>query len=143
MGKLWEILSGPVSSLVDSVGAIIGDVHTSTEEEIRARAELLKVEREFHKAVLTAEASIVQEQSKIIQAETNSQSWLARNWRPLLMLVCILIVANNYLIMPLFGTPPTELPDRLWDLMTLGVTGYVLGRSAEKIVSSRVSAPTV
>jgi len=143
VGKLWEVLSGPVSSLVDSVGAIIGDLHTSTEEEINARANLLKVEREFHKAVLMAEANIVQEQASIIKAEANSQSWLARNWRPLLMLTCILIVANNYLISPLFGTLSTELPDRLWDLMILGVTGYVVGRSAEKIVSSRVSAPTV
>jgi hypothetical protein len=25
------------------------------------------------------------------------------------------------------------LPDRLWDLMTLGVGGYVVGRTGEKI----------
>ena len=49
------------------------------------------------------------------------------------------IVVNNYILVPylqLFGLPAQilELPDKLWNLMTLGVTGYIAGRSGEKIV---------
>jgi hypothetical protein len=29
-----------------------------------------------------------------------------------------------------------ELPDKLWNLLTIGVGGYVVGRSAEKIAES-------
>jgi len=66
-----------------------------------------------------------------------SGNWLQRSWRPILMLSITLIVVNNYLIFPyfsLFGIPATMLdfPDKLWNLLTVGVGGYVLGRSAEK-----------
>ena len=59
------------------------------------------------------------------------------NWRPLLMLTCIAIIANNYLLNPylkLFfaAAPLLELPDALWELLKIGVGGYVVGRSVEK-----------
>ena len=61
------------------------------------------------------------------------------------MWIIIFILANNYLIAPLlnniiglFGPPSLlpilELPDKLFNLMTIGLGGYVVGRSAEKIV---------
>lgn len=57
------------------------------------------------------------------------------------MLTIVGIVANNYLIYPyliLFGMQaiPLALPDRLWDLMTLGVGGYVAGRTGEKLMET-------
>lgn len=80
---------------------------------------------------------------KIVLAEAQGASWLQRNWRPVLMLTVVAIIANNYLLAPyvnaLFGAnsvPVLALPERLWDLMTLGVGGYVVGRSAEKIVTT-------
>ncbi len=46
-------------------------------------------------------------------------------------------LANNFLIAPyaqaLFGVGiALELPERLWDLMMVGVGGYVVGRSVER-----------
>lgn len=78
----------------------------------------------------------------IVRGEVQSESWLQRNWRPILMLTIVLIVANNYLVAPylraMFGAgsvPVLELPERLWDLMTLGVGGYVGGRTVEKVAA--------
>ena len=53
------------------------------------------------------------------------------------MLTIVAIIANNYLIAPylqaLFGTGlMLDLPNELFNLMTVGVGGYVIGRSAEK-----------
>lgn len=81
--------------------------------------------------------------ARVVIAEAQG-GWLQRNWRPLLMLVAILIIANNYLIAPYswafgFALPILELPDRLWGLLTIGVGGYVAGRSAEKIMKDRNS----
>jgi hypothetical protein len=83
--------------------------------------------------------ALVDARAKIILAEASGHSWLQRNWRPLLMLVIVAIVANNYIIYPylaLFGVPTVslELPEKLWNLMTVGVGGYVVGRSAEQAV---------
>ena len=58
------------------------------------------------------------------------------------MLVAIVIIANNYIFVPYaraFGlaVPLLELPDGLWSLLTLGVGGYVVGRSVEKTFTAR------
>jgi len=79
--------------------------------------------------------------AKIIVSESEGQSWLQRNWRPILMLVIVAIVANNYLIFPylaLFTDKAVllELPEKLFNLMAIGVGGYVLGRSGEKIMKT-------
>ena len=76
--------------------------------------------------------------ANIILAEAKSESWIARSWRPLLMMIAIIIIANNYLIVPyanaFFGVGiQLDLPDALWTLLTIGVGGYTLGRSSEKI----------
>lgn len=70
--------------------------------------------------------------ANIVVAEAQGESWLQRNWRPLLMVLFGVIVANNYLVVPLFDTPAADIPPDMWDLLKLGVGGYVLGRSAEK-----------
>jgi Na+-transporting methylmalonyl-CoA/oxaloacetate decarboxylase gamma subunit len=73
----------------------------------------------------------------VILAEAQGESWLQRNWRPLLMLTCITIIANNYVLYPymraIFGWGVAlDLPEALWELLKIGVGGYVVGRSVEK-----------
>jgi len=73
----------------------------------------------------------------VILAEAQGESWLQRNWRPLLMLTCIAIITNNYVLYPymqaIFGWGVAlDLPEALWELLKLGVGGYVVGRSVEK-----------
>jgi len=57
------------------------------------------------------------------------------------MLVFVAIIANNYLLYPylaLFWTkaPMLELPPDLWALLKIGLGGYTVGRSAEKVASN-------
>ncbi len=84
------------------------------------------------------ESALIAAQSNVIIAEAKG-GWLQRNWRPLLMLTAIIIIFNNYVIIPYaraFGLdlPLLELPAGLWALLTTGVGGYVVGRSAEKMI---------
>jgi len=81
----------------------------------------------------------LQEASKIIQAEANSQSWLARNWRPMLMTLFGVIIANNYILYPYLSlffsdAPVLDIPPDMWDLLKIGIGGYIVGRSAEQAV---------
>lgn len=126
MGILSTVLS-PVLGVIDK---FVLDKDKANELKVHMQGELLKLESE-----------IVKEQGSIIRAEANGQSWLQRNWRPILMLVIVAIVANNFLIAPIlqmFGAPMVilELPSELYDLMTIGVGGYIVGRSGEKIASN-------
>ena len=74
---------------------------------------------------------------KIITAEAQGESWLQRNWRPLLMLWFAGLVGAHWL-----GYTPINLQESvvnsLLDIVQVGVGGYVLGRSAEKVTKAYV-----
>ncbi len=90
--------------------------------------------------LLKADWSTVQKQFDVIIKEAEG-GVLQRNWRPILMLAIVGIVVNNYILFPyiqLFGFKAVmlELPEKLWNLLTIGVGGYVVGRSAEKVAEN-------
>ena len=59
-----------------------------------------------------------------------------------MMLTFVFIVANNYILVPYANLffPSTslelELPESLFELLKIGVGGYIFGRSGEKMVES-------
>jgi len=119
-----------IKGVTDLVGQFVEDKDKSNELETAIKSKLLGLEQ----AVITA-------QKEVIVAEANSQSFIARNWRPIMMLTFVSIIANNYILFPyitLFGgTAITlEIPPDMWGLLKIGVGGYVLGRSGEKMVES-------
>lgn len=123
-----------LSPIVKSVFKVIDDAVEDKDKRNELKAEI-------QMAFLNIKASELKEAASIVRSEIRSDSWLARSWRPLLMMVIILIVFNNFVLAPyvfaLFGfaIPTLALPDALWNLMTIGVGGYVVGRSGEKIVT--------
>ena len=59
-------------------------------------------------------------------------NWLQRSWRPLVMLVFALIVlVGTFTTLPILSDT-----SRFWDLLEIGLGGYVVGRSGEKIMQS-------
>ena len=71
--------------------------------------------------------------TSIILAEANGESWLQRSWRPLMMLWFAGLVGAHWL-----GLTPDNLSqdtvNHLLNIVQVGIGGYVLGRSGEKIV---------
>jgi hypothetical protein len=123
------------------VGKLLSGVLDLVDQGIedKDRAAVLKAElsKAFETGDLARFTAMVEAQSKIVLGEIQGGSWLQRNWRPLLMVVIVAIIANNYLLFPylsLFTDKVTvlELPEKLYSLMTVGVGGYIVGRSTEK-----------
>ena len=119
-----------VKGVTDLVGQFVEDKDKANELETAIKNKLVNLEQEVVKA-----------QRDIIVAEANSQSFIARNWRPIMMLTFVFIIANNYILFPyvqLFGGTALELeiPDAMWGLLKIGGGGYVVGRSGEKMVES-------
>ncbi len=99
-----------------------------------------QINREIKLGILEQQDTINKQAGEIILAEAKSDHWIVASWRPILMLTIIGIVAWNYLIVGIavtFGLPvvPLELPGQLWTLLQIGVGGYVVGRSGEKVTS--------
>jgi len=122
-----------VKGVTDLVGQFVEDKDKANELETAIKNKLVGLEQE-----------VVRAQRDTIVAEANSQSFIARNWRPIMMLTFVLIIANianNYILFPyiqLFGGTALELkiPDAMWGLLKIGVGGYVMGRSGEKMVEA-------
>tara|TARA_B110000305_G_scaffold79846_2_gene89770 strand:+ start:712 stop:1113 length:402 start_codon:yes stop_codon:yes gene_type:complete len=114
------------SSVIGDIGKIIDDLFTSDEERDVAKNKILQVLKE-------KELELQKMQTDIIIAEAKG-NWLQRSWRPILMLSFGFIVIYNKFISqlsPYLITPVLE-PD-FWTLLQIGIGGYVVGRSAEKI----------
>ena len=119
-----------VKGVTDLVGQFVEDKDKANELETAIKNKLINLEQE-----------VVRAQRDTIVAEANSQSFIARNWRPIMMLTFVFIIANNYILFPyvqLFGGTALELkiPEAMWGLLKIGVGGYVVGRSGEKMVES-------
>lgn len=135
MGDFFgKILKGPIDSLLGSVGDIIDNLHMSGEEKAKAKIRLAELQNDFALKVMEADYRFAEYQAQTIQTEMASNSWLARSWRPMLMLTFNYIILHVYVLAPLFNLPVIEIPPDMWDLLKIGVGGYIVGRSAEKVI---------
>ena len=114
---------------------MIDNVHTSTEEKLQQKAQLLELQTTFLVQALDYEQEQLKSKTAIIMAEANSQSWLARSWRPITMLTFLVLVCADA-----FGMLPFRLAGDAWKLLQIGLGGYVVGRSAEKITGGITTA---
>lgn len=95
--------------------------------------------------VLEQQTAILQAQASIVQAEAQSQSWMTRTWRPISMLTFLFIITWRVFFGPLvaaiLGIPVESLvlpmdpaiEQSFYTLITIGLGGYVVGRSGETI----------
>ena len=120
-----KILNWFTTGVISEIGKVIDTLFTSEEERIKAKNEVFKVLKE-------QQMELQKLQTEIIVAEAKG-NWLQRSWRPILMLAFGFIVIYVKFIAPLFGFTIPPLEDEFWNLLQLGIGGYVVGRSAEKI----------
>ena len=127
MGTLLnKIFGGGASKLIDSIGGTIDGLVTSDEERLELKAKIAQQVNQHFIQLMQIQASVINK-----EAEGN---WLQRSWRPVLMLVF-----GGLLIMRWLGfttTIPLEVEIELMAIIKLGIGGYVVGRSAEKIVKN-------
>ena len=137
---MFEALLNIVSGAIKPLFNLIDELHTSDEERLKLKNELQIIQNNMASKILKYQEEQIKAQKEIIVAEIKN-GWLSRNWRPILMLTIVAIVANNYLFYPYLSmftdnVKVLDLPDKLWNLMQIGVGGYIVGRSGEKIIDS-------
>ena len=106
-----------------------------------------EIEREIKLALLEQGSEFNKQAGDIILAEAKSEHWITATWRPLLMMIIVFIVGWNYAFIPVlaaFGLDlmVLDLPPQLWTLLTVGVGGYTVGRSAEKSMAMYAKSKT-
>jgi len=127
MGVLNKLFSGGASKLVESVGGVLDNVITTDEEKLEAKRKLKEV-------ILSHEAEMERNITDRWQADMNSDSWLSKNVRP--MVLIFLVVSTVLMIFIDAGTIQFTVEEKWTDLLQLVlitvIGAYFGGRSLEK-----------
>lgn len=122
----------PVTTALGIGTALIDRIFPDPKAATEAKLKLFELQQSGELATLTA-------QSSIITAEVNSQSWLTRSWRPILMLTFGALIVARWL-----GWTAPNLSEaeylKLWDIVQIGIGGYTIGRSAETVATTIAQA---
>jgi len=113
-----------INDLLSSISAAVSNLSADSKEKEKIKSEITY-------AILSHYDKIAQMQRDIISNETKG-NWLQRSWRPIVMLTFAAIVVLGVFI----DIPILEEGSQFWDLLELGLGGYVIGRSAEKITTT-------
>ena len=134
------LIGGILSSLSGPLGTV-AERYFDNKDEQNAFKNAVELE------VLKNQKSFEDLSGSIVLAEAKSEHWLTAIWRPATMLLFALVIAINILIIPyviipilwMIGYPVPEfmeIPDQVWTLITVGLGGYVGGRSGEKMMKA-------
>jgi hypothetical protein len=122
----------PLTAALDVGGKLIDRLWPDKAQQDQARLALLELAQKGELAELTGRAEIV-------KAEAASGHWLAACWRPILMLTFGALIVARWLGWSAPGISEAEVL-KLWDIVQLGLGGYVIGRSAEKVIPAAAAA---
>lgn len=123
------------------VDAVLGPVLGVVSKYIDKEADKDKLKADLEKALIGAGTDLAKTQASTIIAEANGESWLQRNWRPIVALTsffsCWFVIFPygflvQWKILPqiYFGQDGLKY---FFTLTTVCVGGYIAGRSAEKV----------
>lgn len=128
-------LLGIIRDIFKPAVELIDDLHTSEEEKLTVKAQTLETYVNAVEVGLNYEQENLKQRAKIIEAEAKSEHWLTATWRPITMLTFLALVVCDQ-----FGLLTFRLAQEAWTLLQLGIGGYVIGRSAEKVGPGIVKA---
>ena len=127
MSILGNLFSGGAADLVKGVGGVIDNLHTSDEEKLAA-------EQKVKELVANYEVQMEQQISDRWKADMNSDSWLSKNVRPLVLI--FLVVCTVLMIFIDAGTIAFTVEEKWTDLLQLVlitvIGAYFGGRTMEK-----------
>ena len=127
MSILNKIFSGGAKELVEGVGGVLDNLTTTKEEKLEAQ-------RKIQELVSDYETKMEQNITDRWKADMNSDSWLSKNVRPLVLI--FLVVATVLMIFIDAGTIAFEVEAKWTDLLQLVlitvIGAYFGGRTMEK-----------
>ena len=127
MNLLNKLFSGGTSKLVESVGGVLDNLTTTKDEKLEAK-------RKLKELIMSHETEMERNITDRWQADMNSDSWLSKNVRPLVLI--FLVVCTMLMIFIDAGTIKFTVEEKWTDLLQLVlitvIGAYFGGRSLEK-----------
>lgn len=125
-----------IAALLPALVPILGKALGNLIPDASARAQ---AEAEIAKQLLASSAELERAAADVVLAEAKSEHFLAACWRPILMLTFGALIVARWLGYSAPGISEAEVL-KLWDIVQIGLGGYVIGRSVEKIAPQIAAA---
>lgn len=117
------------------IGPVIGLIGKAIDKAVPDKAEAERLKAQVTLAAMQQADTELKGAVEVILAEAKGESWLQRNWRPTTMLTFTGLVVAHWL-----GFTAENLSEpqilALLDIVQIGIGGYILGRSGEKMVKA-------
>ena len=118
--------------ILGAVAPMVKTLFSTIDKTIDNKAEAEKIKQNIQQQLLSGQLKELEAQASIITAEAKG-GWLQRNWRPMLMLTFAGLVVAHW-----FGFTAPNIPESvqnsLPNIVLVGMGGYIVGRSGEKIM---------
>jgi len=128
--------------IIDAASRILSPILETVKKAVKDKDLAEQLEHDLTVTVMQHATRELEVQRDVLVSETGGTG-LKAQWRPITMLVFVAIVANNYIIAPYIGLffgaeyrLELAMPEQLWSLLQIGLGGYVVGRSAEKVAEN-------
>ncbi|KEQ18091.1 3TM-type holin [Endozoicomonas numazuensis] len=107
------------------IGKVIDKLFPDANKAKAAKVELTEM-------LLSGELAELEQQASVVKAEAQGESWLQRNWRPMVMLIFTALVVCRWM-----GWSAPNLTEavelKLFSIIQLGIGGYIASRGLEKV----------
>lgn len=129
-------------SLLNILPAILGPISDILARLIPDPNKRLELENEITKAMLSNQASMLDAMKSVMVADAQSEGWLTRNARPLTVVWGLTMLTWLGVVAPSLGigneaiSAIKQVPSDLWNLVTVGVGAYMLGKAGEVIATT-------
>ena len=128
MSIITKIFSSGATELIKGIGGVVDNLHTSKEEKLEA-------EHKIKEMIMGYEAEMQKQVTERWKMDMQSDSWLSKNIRPLVLI--FLVVSTVLLVFIDAGVISFEVKSSWVDLLQLVlitvIGAYFGGRSLEKV----------
>ena len=128
MSIMGKLLSSGATELVKGIGGVLDNLTTTKEEKLAAELKIKDM-------LMGYEAEMQKQVTERWKVDMNSDSWLSKNIRPIVLV--FLVIATVLLIFIDAGTINFKVEDKWTDLLQLVlitvIGAYFGGRSLEKV----------
>lgn len=117
---------------------LLGGLFNIVDQVVEDKDKAAEIKAGLQAKVLAFQSELLAASTQIITTEATG-GWLQRNWRPLTMLTFVVLVVSRWMGFAAPGMTEAEYLS-VYDLIKIGLGGYVAGRTVEKIAPGVIDA---
>lgn len=127
-----------LAALLPILGNIFQGVAASLFPNPEDKLKAQELQTQLQLAVIAQSGALEQAAADNVKGEIGTGNWLTKSWRPLMMLWFAILIGARWFGYSAPGLSPDEYLE-LWSIIKIGIGGYTIGRSAEKIAPAVTS----